>query len=62
MSFGHIACAFGKHRVDNSEIKRAGGQHFGRCRTCKTPLEEIEPHHWSTLRVKDAGLGRQAIS
>ncbi|MDG5747830.1 hypothetical protein P8Q88_06525 [Qipengyuania sp. XHP0207] len=61
MSFNHIACAFGKHKVDREGIKRAGGQQFGRCRTCKTPLEETEPHHWAALRVKDAGLGRQAI-
>ena len=61
MKLGQIACAFGKHSVDREGIKRAGGQQFSRCRCCKTPMEEVEPHLWAAMRVKDAGLGRQAI-
>lgn len=61
MGLNKIACAFGKHKVDREGVKRAGGQQVGRCRNCKTPLEEIEPHNWAAMRVKDAGLGRRAI-
>lgn len=61
MKLGHIACALGKHKVDRESIKHAGGQKFSRCRNCRAPMEEIEPHLWATMRVKDAGLGRRAI-
>ena len=61
MTLGKIACALGKHAVDREKIKRAGGQQFSSCRNCKTPMEEVEPHHWAAMRFRDAGLGRQAI-
>ena len=59
MTMKHIACAFGKHRVDQQAIKAIHGTKVGRCRTCRTPMEEIEPHHWGKLRTGDAGLGLQ---
>ncbi len=59
MKLGQIACALGKHKVDREAIKRAGGQKF--CRNCRTPMEEVEPHSWAAMQVKDAGLGRRAI-
>jgi hypothetical protein len=61
MGLGRIACAFGRHRVDNAHVKRAGGMQVGRCRSCRTPLEEVEPHHWAVQQVHDAGLGPRAI-
>lgn len=61
MGLGRIACAVGKHSVDRTNVKRAGGQQVGRCRNCKTPMEEIEPHMWAVQRVKDAGLGPRAF-
>lgn len=61
MKLGHIACALGRHSVDSEGIKRAGGQMFGRCRCCGTPMEEVAPHSWAAMRVRDAGLGRRAI-
>lgn len=57
MKIGMLACAFGRHSVDHANMRKAGGSHVGRCRCCKTPMEEIEPFVWGVLRVKDAGLG-----
>ncbi|MBX7481922.1 hypothetical protein [Qipengyuania qiaonensis] len=47
--------------MDRTNVKRAAGQQVGRCRNCKAPMEEIEPHHWGLQRVKDAGLGPRAF-
>lgn len=61
MGLGRIACAFGRHRVDSTDVKRAGGMQVGRCRSCRAPMEEVEPHLWAVQRVHDAGLGPRAI-
>lgn len=57
MKLGMLACALGRHSVDKTNLRKAGGMHVGRCRSCNTHMEEIEPHVWSVLRVRDAGLG-----
>lgn len=56
MKLGIIACALGHHRVDRKDTRRVHGAHVGRCRSCKTPMEEIEPHLWVVQKVRDAGL------
>ncbi len=61
MTLGRIACAVGRHSIDQNGVKRAGGQHFGRCRCCKTPMIEIEPNHWAVQQIKDAGLSPRAF-
>ena len=62
MKMGLLACAFGRHSVDYANMRKAGGYHVCKCRYCKTPMEEIEPHVWDVLRVKDAGLGPRHFS
>ena len=57
MTMGRIGCALGRHSIDREKITRVSGQQVGRCRNCKAPMEEIEPHHWQLLQVHDAGLG-----
>lgn len=61
MTLGRIACAVGRHSIDRTDVKRVSGQQVGRCRNCKTPMEEIEPHHWTVQQVRDAGLGPRAF-
>ena len=61
MKMGLLACAFGRHSVDFSNMRKAGGMHVGKCRCCHTPVEEIEPHVWDVMRVKDAGLGPRSF-
>lgn len=56
MKLGIIACAFGRHKVDRRNTRRVHGAHVGRCRCCRTPMEEVEPHLWSVQQVRDAGL------
>ncbi|EDL49593.1 hypothetical protein ED21_18382 [Erythrobacter sp. SD-21] len=43
-------------------MRKTGGMHVGKCRCCHTPMEEIEPHVWDVMRVKDAGLGPRSFS
>lgn len=57
MKMGLLACAIGRHTVDHANMRKAGGNHVGRCKCCNTPMEEIEPLVWGVLRMKDAGLG-----
>ncbi|TCJ39851.1 hypothetical protein [Parafrankia sp. BMG5.11] len=57
MKLAHISCAFGRHSVDQSAIRRVHGGHVGKCRTCATPLEESSPFRWTKLHIRDAGLG-----
>ena len=61
MGLGRIACAIGRHNIDRDNVKRVSGQRVGRCRSCRTPMEEVEPHHWAVQQIHDAGLGRRAI-
>ncbi len=61
MTLGRIACAIGRHSIDRANLKRVSGQQFGRCRNCRAPMEEIEPHHFAVQRVRDAGLGPRAF-
>ena len=61
MKMGILACAFGRHRVDMANMRKAGGMHVGKCRCCKSPMEEVEPHVWQVLQVKDAGLGPRSF-
>ena len=62
MKMGILACALGRHSVDTTNLRKAGGMHVGRCRCCNTPMEEIEPFVWSVLRVRDAGLDPRGFS
>ena len=62
MTFAKLACAFGRHRVDEGAIRHIHAGHVGRCRHCATPLEESEPHRWTVLQVHDAGMGRRGLS
>ncbi len=61
MKLAHFACAFGRHSVDQSAIRRVHGGIVSRCRHCATPLEESTPHHWTVQPVRDAGLGERLI-
>ena len=61
MKIGLLACAFGRHTVDHANMRKAGGSQFCKCRNCKTPMEEIAPHVWDVLQVKDAGLGPRSF-
>ncbi|MFT6473653.1 hypothetical protein [Qipengyuania profunda] len=61
MTLGRIGCALGRHSVDNANVTRVSGQQVGRCRKCKTPMEEVEPHLWAVQKVRDAGLGPRAF-
>ena len=58
---GRIACAMGRHSVDSANVTRVSGQRVGRCRNCKAPMEEVEPHSWEVQKVRDAGLGPRAF-
>ncbi|MBL4719305.1 MAG: hypothetical protein JKZ02_12850 [Erythrobacter sp.] len=51
----------GRHSVDNANVTRVSGQQVGRCRKCKAPMEEVEPHLWAVQKVRDAGLGPRAF-
>lgn len=62
MNLGLLACALGHHRVDKTHMRKAGGMHVGRCRGCAAPMEEVEPHSWQVLQVRDAGLGPRNLS
>ncbi|SMQ75837.1 hypothetical protein SAMN06297468_2988 [Altererythrobacter xiamenensis] len=61
MKFRVLACAFGRHSVDKTNLRKTGGMHVGRCRCCHTPMEEVEPHRWGVLRVRGAGLERRGV-
>ena len=56
MKIGHIACAFGKHSIDETAIKGRFGYRVGRCRRCSTALEERFHNDWGVLQKRDAGL------
>jgi len=58
---GRIACAMGRHSVDSATVTRVSGQRVGRCRNCKAPMEEVEPHSWAVQKVRDAGLKPRAF-
>ena len=58
---GRIGCALGRHSIDREKITRVSGQQVGRCRNCKEPMEEVEPHSWAVQKVGDAGLGPRAF-
>lgn len=59
MKLAQIGCAFGKHSLDESKIRKVHGSQVGKCRNCSSPMEEVTPHVWEVLRVRDAGLGRR---
>ena len=61
MKFTKLACALGRHRIDEGSVRHIHAGHVGRCRRCSTPMEEVEPHVWAVLRVHDAGLGRRGL-
>ncbi|KNH00932.1 MAG: hypothetical protein ABJF09_13765 [Qipengyuania citrea] len=61
MTMGRIGCALGRHSIDREKITRVSGQQVGRCRNCKAPMEEVEPHSWAVQKVRDAGLGPRAF-
>ncbi|WP_160611558.1 hypothetical protein [Tsuneonella aeria] len=61
MKFAHIACAFGRHSVDRSAVRRVHGGQVSRCKHCTTPLEESMPHHWTAMYVRDAGLSGRRL-
>ena len=61
MNMGMLACAFGRHSVDKANMRKAGGSHVGKCRCCKAPMQEVEPHSWQVIQVKDAGLGPRSF-
>jgi hypothetical protein len=62
MKLAHISCAFGRHSVDQSAIRRVHGGQVGRCRYCTTLLEESSPYTWTKLQVHDAGLGGRFLN
>lgn len=59
MKLAQFACALGRHRLDESKVRKVHGSHVGRCRSCNAPMEEVMPHVWEIQRVRDAGLGRR---
>lgn len=59
MKLATIGCALGRHRLDRGNVRKVQGTHVGRCRNCKSPMEEVMPHVWEIQRVRDAGLGRR---
>lgn len=59
MKLAQFACAFGRHRLDPSKIRRIHGSQVSRCLHCNRPMEEVTPHVWEVQRVRDAGLGRR---
>ena len=61
MTMGRIGCALGRHSIDREKITRVSGQQVGRCRNCKAPMEEVEPHSCAVQKVRDAGLGPRAF-
>jgi exosome complex RNA-binding protein Csl4 len=56
MRLAHIACALGRHRIDQSKVKKIFGMNVARCSRCATPLEESWRDHWVPQRIGDAGL------
>ncbi|WP_152980286.1 hypothetical protein [Tsuneonella troitsensis] len=61
MKIAHLACAFGRHSVDMSAVRRIHGGSVSRCRHCATPMEESMPHHWTVQYVRDAGLADRIL-
>lgn len=61
MNIARIGCALGRHRLDDSKVRRIHGARVGRCRHCSAPMEEIAPQVWQVQRVRDAGLGRRYL-
>jgi hypothetical protein len=62
VKLAHLACAVGRHSVDQSAVRRVHGGQVGRCKHCSTPLEESAPYTWTPLRVRDAGLGGRFLN
>ncbi len=62
MKIAQIACALGRHSVDQSKVRRIHGGQVGRCKHCSTPMEESTPHHWTVQYVRDAGLGGRFLN
>lgn len=62
MKLAHFACAFGMHRLDDSQVRKVHGLQVGRCRHCNAAMEEVTPHVWEVQKLRDAGLGRRHIS
>ena len=61
MKIAHLACAFGRHRVNLDTVRRIHGASVSRCKHCTTPMEESAPHHWTVQYVRDAGLGGRML-
>jgi hypothetical protein len=61
MKFAHIACAFGRHKLDPNAVRRVHGGQVSRCRHCSTPLEEVMPFEWAAMNVRDAGLSERRL-
>ncbi|WP_324828623.1 hypothetical protein [Qipengyuania zhejiangensis] len=59
MKIGYLACAFGRHRVDQDAIRRVTGGVVARCGRCSTPLEQVAPNYWEVQQVRDAGLSHR---
>lgn len=59
MKLAQFACALGRHRLDEGKVRRIHGGRVSRCQHCNAPMEEVSPHAWQVLRVRDAGLGRR---
>ena len=56
MKLAYFACAIGRHKIDEKGVKHIHGADVGRCRHCRTPLEQVDTQMWEVQRVKDAGL------
>lgn len=61
MKFAQLACAFGRHQIDEKAVKHIHAADVGPCRHCRVPMEQIAPHVWEVQRVRDAGLGPRNI-
>ena len=61
MKLAQFACAFGRHSLDRGNISHLHGSHFGKCRRCAAPMEEVTPDVWEVQQVRDAGLGRRYL-
>jgi hypothetical protein len=59
MKLAKFACALGRHSLDPGKVRKVHGSQVGRCRHCNSAMEEVTPHHWEVLQVRDAGLGRR---
>lgn len=57
MKLAYLACAFGRHQIDETDVKHIHAADVGKCRHCRTPMEQVMPNVWEVQRVHDAGLG-----